>query len=164
MWTNPKTGGSRSTVWSSITSAWPKEIGKALVDSTAEDSGEEPELVDTEKLAGKFVTDLALLVAKFNGIDTTKSDWESLAEARERIESEADREAFIKGFIAVERHLQAVSDAPTHRPLGHYWPTSLSQEDRPSTDTESDLPATDTESDLNFYSGAKGTRTPALTR
>lgn len=51
----------------------------------------------TEKLAGKFVTELALLLAKFNGIDTTKSDWESLAEARGRIESDADREAFIKG-------------------------------------------------------------------
>jgi type I restriction enzyme, R subunit len=101
-WTNPKTGQVKKHGLVVDYIGLAKEIGKALVDPTAEDSGEEPELVDTEKLAGKFVTDLALLLAKFNGIDTTKSDWESLAEARERIQSDADCEAFIKGFIAVE--------------------------------------------------------------
>lgn len=101
-WTNPKTGQVKKYGLVVDYIGLAQEIGKALLDPTAEDNGEEPELVDTEKLAGKFVTDLALLLAKFNGIDTTKSDWESLAEARERIESDADREAFIKGFIAVE--------------------------------------------------------------
>jgi type I restriction enzyme, R subunit len=101
-WTNPKTGQVKQHGLVVDYIGLAKEIGKALVDPTAEDTGQEPELVDTEKMAGKFLTDLALLLAKFNGIDTSKSDWESLAEARERIESDADRETFIKGFIAVE--------------------------------------------------------------
>jgi type I restriction enzyme R subunit len=101
-WTNPITGQVKKfgLVVDYIDLAG--EIGKALIDPTAHDGDEESTVVDVEKLAGKFVTELALLLSKFNGIDTTKSDWDSLAEARERIESEADRAAFVKGFIATE--------------------------------------------------------------
>ncbi len=100
-WTNPITGQVKKFGLVVDYIGLAKEIGKALVDPTAHD-GEDPEVVDVEKLAGKFVTELALLLSKFTGIDTTKSDWDSLAEARERIESDSDREAFVKGFTAVE--------------------------------------------------------------
>jgi type I restriction enzyme R subunit len=101
-WTNPKTKQVKKFGLVVDYIGLAKAIGAALIDPTSEDGGEGPEVVDTEKLAGKFVTELALLLAKFDGIDTTKTDWDSLAEARERIESETDREAFIKGFIAIE--------------------------------------------------------------
>ncbi len=101
-WTNPITGQVKKygLVVDYIDLAG--EIGKALLDPTVHDGDEESTVVDVEKLAGKFVTELALLLSKFNGIDTTKSDWDSLAEARERIQSGSDRDAFVKGFIATE--------------------------------------------------------------
>jgi type I restriction enzyme R subunit len=100
-WTNPRTGQVKKHGLVVDYIGLAKEIGKALIDPTAED-GEEPQVVDVEKLVGKFVTDLAVLLTTFHGIDMTKSDWDSLAQARERIESQTDRDAFVRGFIAVE--------------------------------------------------------------
>lgn len=101
-WTNPNTKQVKKFGLVVDYIGLAKAIGDALVDPNEKDGGEEPEIADTEKLAGKFVTDLALLLAHFNGIDMSSSGWESFAEARERIASEEDTQAFIKGFIAME--------------------------------------------------------------
>jgi type I restriction enzyme R subunit len=133
-WTNPITGQVKKYGLVVDYIGLAKEIGNALVDPTAHDGGGAPEVVDVEKLAGKFVTELALLLAKFNGIDTTKSDWDSLAEARERIESETDREAFVKGFIATETVWEFLYPHPMLEPFKdqYRWLAALYESIKPS--------------------------------
>ena len=101
-WTNPRTKQVKKYGLVVDYIGLAKAIGNALVDPTEKDGGEEPEVADTEMLAGKFVTDLALLLAKFSGVDTSSSGWESFAEARERIATDEDMQAFTRGFIAIE--------------------------------------------------------------
>ena len=133
-WTNPITGQVKQYGLVVDYIGLAKEIGKALLDPTAHDGGEDPEVVDVEKLAGKFVTELALLLAKFNGIDTTTSDWDSLAEARERIEAEADREQFVKGFTAAETVWEFLSPHPMLEPFKdqYRWLAALYESIKPS--------------------------------
>ena len=133
-WTNPITGQVKQFGLVVDYVGLAKEIGKALIDPTAHDAGEDPEVVDVEKLAGKFVTELALLLSKFNGIDTTKSDWDSLAEARERIEAEADREEFVKGFTAAETVWEFLYPHPMLEPFQdqYRWLAALYESIKPS--------------------------------
>lgn len=100
-WTHPKTKQIKKFGLVVDYIGLAKAIGDALVDPSASD-GEKTEVVDTEKLAGKFVTDLATLLGQFAGIDMTSSSWETFAEARERIAVDADLQAFTAGFIALE--------------------------------------------------------------
>src|SRR5665811_116392 len=99
-WTNPNTGQrkTRGLVVDYVGLA--KAIGKALIDPTAEAA--ETQVVDVNKLAGLFVTEIESLLDIFDGIDLSDSSFASLSEARERLQNEAKRDAFIKGFISVQ--------------------------------------------------------------
>lgn len=63
-----------------------RAIGEAIMGPKAK-TDDEPELniTDASQLAGKFVTDLARLLALFDGIDTADPSFEALAQAHERI-------------------------------------------------------------------------------
>ena len=116
-WTNPNTGQrkTRGLVVDYVGLA--KAIGKALIDPTAETA--ETQVVDVNKLAGLFVTEIESLLDIFDGIDLSDSSFASLSEARERLQNEANRDEFIKGFISVQTIWEFLDP---HKTLDKYRP------------------------------------------
>ena len=77
-----------------------EEIAKALAPADPSKGGKRP--VDTDSLAEEFEARIAAVLSRFDGIDRTAGDFETLSAARERLAPGEAREEFAKEFTALE--------------------------------------------------------------
>src|SRR5690606_13803472 len=87
-WKNPITGQRKAYGRVVDYIGLAKAIGEAIRGPKAKgDQERELNVTDASQLAGKFVQDLTRLMALFDGVDTSDSSFEALAEAHERIKA-----------------------------------------------------------------------------
>ncbi|WP_026820320.1 type I restriction endonuclease subunit R [Arthrobacter castelli] len=113
-----------------------KAIGKAIAGPKTKAGEEEDQLnvTDASKLAGKFVTDLTRLMAIFDGINTTDSSFEALAEAHERIpEDSSQRTEFVETYVALQTVWEFLDPHPMLTPFKqqYLWLAKVYESIRP---------------------------------
>ncbi|GAA5118267.1 HsdR family type I site-specific deoxyribonuclease [Haloechinothrix salitolerans] len=134
-WKNPITGQRKAYGRVVDYIGLAKAIGEAIRGPEAK-SAEERELnvTDASQLAGKFVQDLTRLMALFDGIDTSDSSFEALAEAHERIkEGTPQRTEFIETFVALQTVWEFLDPHPMLSPFRnqHLWLAKVYESIRP---------------------------------
>lgn len=113
-----------------------KAIGEALVGPRpmAEEEAGDLHVVDVSQLVAKFMGDLTLLDAMFNGIDKSDVGFASLAEAHERIKEDTPaREQFIEGFVSLQTVWEFLDPNPMLTPFRgtYYWLAKVYESIRP---------------------------------
>jgi type I restriction enzyme R subunit len=134
-WKNPVTGQRKDFGRVVDYIGLAKAIGEAVAGPDAK-TGEEPELnvTDASQLAGKFVSDLTRLMALFDGIDTTESSFEALAEAHERIvEGSQQRTQFIEAYVSLQTVWEFLDPHPMLAPFQqqYFWLAKVYESIRP---------------------------------
>ncbi|MFI8089164.1 type I restriction endonuclease subunit R [Streptomyces sp. NPDC086080] len=134
-WKNPVTGQRKDYGRVVDYIGLAKAIGKAVAGPKVKDDEEdELNVTDASKLAGKFVTDLTRLLHLFDGIDTSDSSFESLAEAHERIpEGGAQRTEFIETYVALQTVWEFLAPHPMLQPFKrqYFWLAKVYESIRP---------------------------------
>jgi type I restriction enzyme R subunit len=86
------------------------------------------------QLVGKFATDLTRIEALFSGIDKTDSDFESLAQAHERIKDGTQaRDEFVERFVALQTVWEFLDPHPMLAPFKaiYLWLATVYESIRP---------------------------------
>ncbi|MEV8378771.1 HsdR family type I site-specific deoxyribonuclease [Kribbella sp. NPDC056861] len=134
-WKNPVTGQRKDYGRVVDYIGLAKAIGNAIAGPRAKaDEEDELNVTDASKLAGKFVTDLTRVLYLFNGIDTTDSSFESLAEAHERIpEGSTERTEFVESYVALQTVWEFLDPNPMLQPFKqqYFWLAKVYESIRP---------------------------------
>lgn len=86
------------------------QIAAALRDADPERPGRRP--VNVDDLAGEFVAAIEDALASFSGIDRTRTDFEALMAAQQRVSDLSDREAFAAAFLKVQGLWEFLDPSP----------------------------------------------------
>lgn len=134
-WKNPQTGQRKDYGRVVDYIGLAKAIGVAVAGPQKNEHGEESlDVVDSSRLAGKFVADLATLAHLFRGVDTTDFSFGSLALAHERIPEDSDpRSAFVDGFVALQTVWEFLDPHPMLLPFKpqYLWLAKVYESIRP---------------------------------
>lgn len=133
-WKNPLTGQRKEYGRIVDYIGLAKAIGDALLGPSAEGAEPEPSNLDISQLVAKFMGDLTLLIAMFDGIDRSDIDFASLAQAHERIPDDSDnRTLFIERFTGIQRIWEFLDPNPMLQPFknDYRWLSALYQSIRP---------------------------------
>lgn len=131
-WTNPETKQRKRYGLVVDYVGLGEEIARALAPADPSAGGKRP--VDTDALAEEFETRIVATLARFDGIDRTAGDFETLAEARERLAPGEPREEFAKEFTAVEALWEFLDphDATAARRDDYKWLAKVYEAVKPS--------------------------------
>ncbi|MDP9904806.1 type I restriction endonuclease subunit R [Arthrobacter bambusae] len=134
-WKNPVTGQRKDYGRVVDYIGLAKAIGIAIAGPQAKtDEGDDLNVVDASKLAGKFVTDLTRLLHLFASVDTTDASFESLAQAHERIpDGSVQRAEFVEAFVALQTVWEFLDPHPMLLPFKqqYLWLAKIYESIRP---------------------------------
>lgn len=130
-WTNPKTEQEKTAGLVVDYIGLGKQIAEAMKTASKKESGES---LDTVPLIEKLVAELDALYATFDGIERTKTGWESLMAAQERIPPGGSRDEFARRFLTVHRLWELLwpDDALIEHRQGYRWLASVYESVQPS--------------------------------
>lgn len=124
-WKNPDTGQRKEYGRVVDYIGLAKAIGEAILGPRADGERVDEELnpQDKAQLVGKFVTELMLLDAPFQGIDKSDSNFGSLAEAHERVPDGQARDASVERFLTVQKLFEFLAPDPALDPfkVAYLW-------------------------------------------